>query len=69
MFFTALNNITKCYLSLISFEDCHSPWMLHIETAISVPGLPVFTKAVAAWCVYTELVFGPCTEAPCALNS
>ena len=36
------------YLSFISFEDCHSPWMLHIETAIRVPGLLVFIQAVAA---------------------
>ena len=36
------------YFSLISFEDCHSPWMLHIETAMSVPGLLVFIQAIAA---------------------
>ena len=38
----------NAYLSLISFEDCHSPWMLHIETAMSVPALPVFIQACAA---------------------
>ena len=44
-----LSRIRKAfYLSLISFEDCHSPWMLHIETAMSVPGLLVFIQVVAA---------------------
>jgi hypothetical protein len=37
------------YLSLISFEDCHNPWMLHNETAMMVPGLLVLSQVVTAW--------------------
>ena len=38
----------QVYLSLTCFEDCHSPWMLHIETAMKVPALPVLIQPVAA---------------------
>ena len=61
--------LNSVYLSLISFDDCHSPWILHIETAIRVPGLLVFIQPAAEWWVYTVLVFGPWAEAPCATNS
>jgi len=60
---------TRVYLSLISFDDCQSPWMLHIETAMRFPGLLVFIQLVIAWWVYTVLVLGPWAEAPCAPNS
>ncbi len=49
--YCVLRNYTikrKGYSSLIVFENCHSPWMLHIETAIRVPGFPVFILAFAA---------------------
>ena len=38
--------------------------MLHMETAIRVPGFPVLIHVVMAGCVYSVLVFGPCVEAP-----
>jgi hypothetical protein len=37
------------YFNLMSFEDCHNPWMLQIETAMRVPGLPVFIQVAVAW--------------------
>jgi hypothetical protein len=36
------------YFSLISFEDCHNPWMLQDETAMKVPGLLVLAHVVTA---------------------
>jgi len=37
------------YLILISFEDCHNPWILHDESARIVPGLLVLNHVVTAW--------------------
>ena len=44
----AFNEERKVYFNLMSFEDCHSPWILHSERAKIVPGLLVLNH-VTTW--------------------